>query len=80
MAYPTVFGGAIIFSPALWVTPELIEEARKFQSATMPKIYFYAGGKESASMVGDMQKLTDLLDKKPRTVHDPKSSESLGAA
>ncbi|MBY0481940.1 MAG: alpha/beta hydrolase [Chitinophagaceae bacterium] len=66
LQYPNIFGGAFVFSPALWVTPALYELAEKFTSTTMPKFYFYAGGKESATMVSDMKKMTDILEKKSR--------------
>lgn len=66
LAYPNVFGGALLFSPAFWVTPELYEAAEKFNSTNTPKLYFYAGGKESATMVSDMNKMTDILEKKQR--------------
>ena len=62
--YPESFGGGLLFSPAFWVSPELYAEVEKFNPANAPKIYCYAGGKESATMVADMKKMTDLLDKK----------------
>lgn len=62
--YPESFGGGLLFSPAFWVSPELYSEVEKFTPATAPKLYFYAGGKESATMVSEMKKMTDLLDKK----------------
>ncbi len=62
--YPESFGGGLLFSPAFWVSPELYAEVEKFNPSAAPKIYFYAGGKESASMVSDMKKMTDLFDKK----------------
>ncbi len=64
MQYPTVFGGAGIFSPALWIVPELFADAEKFTATTAPKLYFYAGGKESTTMVSDMKKMTNILEKK----------------
>lgn len=66
LAYPNVFGAALLFSPAFWVTPELYEAAEKFTTVNTPKFYFYAGGKESATMVSDMNKMVEILEKKPR--------------
>jgi metallo-beta-lactamase class B len=66
IAYPNVFGAALIFSPAFWVTPALYEAAEKFTTTNSPKFYFYAGGKESTTMVSDMNKMVDILEKKPR--------------
>jgi metallo-beta-lactamase class B len=64
--YPNVFGGALLFSPAFSVTPSLFDAATNFKSASMPKFYFYAGGKESSSMVGDMEKMIGILQLKNR--------------
>jgi enterochelin esterase-like enzyme len=45
LEYPNIFGGALLFSPAFWVTPSLYDAATKFITSNMPKFYFYAGGK-----------------------------------
>jgi predicted alpha/beta superfamily hydrolase len=54
LKYPKVFGGAGVFSPAFWITPQLKdinpEQAKKVKG----KIYFYAGQQESETMVTDM--------------------------
>jgi alpha-glucosidase len=54
MKYPKKFGGAGVFSPAFWITPQLKNidphKARKIKG----KIYFFAGQQESDSMVPDM--------------------------
>jgi metallo-beta-lactamase class B len=75
--YPNVFGGAFIFSPAFWVTPSLYEAATHFNSEAMPKFYFYAGGKESTTMVSDMEKMVGILQLKSR-VQIRKSINPLG--
>jgi metallo-beta-lactamase class B len=62
--YPNVFGAALLFSPAIWVTPALYEAAEKFVTTHQPKLYFYAGGKESTTMVSDMEKMIGILEKK----------------
>jgi predicted alpha/beta superfamily hydrolase len=62
--YPESFGGGLFFSPAFWVSPELYLAIEKFNPTNAPKLYFYAGGKESTTMLVDMKKMTDLLDKK----------------
>lgn len=64
LTYPQIFGGAILFSPALWVTPALFETAKKFESTTMPKFYFYAGGKEGNNMLPDMERMIGILQTK----------------
>ncbi len=62
--YPKVFGGAGIFSPALWIAPQIFDDA-KVVMADPHRLYFYAGGKESETMVSDMQKMEDILSKQP---------------
>jgi metallo-beta-lactamase class B len=63
--YPEVFGGAGIYSPSLWIAPQLYDAAIKFNPLTVqPAFYFYAGGSESATMVGDMKKMYDILQQK----------------
>jgi len=51
---PEVYGKLMIFSPSLWVVPELtIESDSKNYKNT--KIYLYAGGNESATMIEHAQ-------------------------
>jgi predicted alpha/beta superfamily hydrolase len=66
LEYPNVFGGALLFSPAFLETPTLFAAAEKFNSSNMPKFYFYAGGKESTTMVADMEKMVGILQLKNR--------------
>ncbi len=66
LEYPQVFGGALLFSPAFWVTPALYEAASKFTTSNMPRFYFYAGGKESTTMLSDMEKMIGILQLKNR--------------
>ena len=63
--YPEVFGGAGIFSPAFWVAPDIYKDATaKIWQVNFPRFYFYAGEKESDSMVVDMEKMVDIVRKK----------------
>ena len=64
--YPNVFGGAGVFSPSLFLAPFIFSDAESMNTPSMPKFYLYAGSKESATMVSDMQKMADILQKKPR--------------
>lgn len=47
---PEVYGKLMIFSPSLWVVPELKINPKKAFSADT-KIYLYAGGNESKTMI-----------------------------
>lgn len=62
--YPTVFGTAGVFSPAFWVSPKLYQEAENAAWKGQPRFYFYAGGKESETMISDMDKMINALEKK----------------
>ena len=57
LKYPAVFGGAGIFSPAIWtasgIDSTVIADAKKVNS----KLFFYAGGKEGDSMIPDMKRI-----------------------
>jgi len=48
LRYPEVFGKLMIFSPSLWVTPKMKIKNRGGEST---KIYLYAGGDESETML-----------------------------
>jgi predicted alpha/beta superfamily hydrolase len=64
MKYPKVFGGAGVFSPAFWIAPA-IETALEHQKEKIrSRIYFYAGMQESETMVPDMLKVFQTLNKK----------------
>jgi predicted alpha/beta superfamily hydrolase len=64
MKYPTVFGTAGIFSPAFWLAPQLNDELTKTTWGSFQRFYFYAGGKESATMVSDMDKILGIIEAK----------------
>ncbi|MDB5210492.1 MAG: alpha-dextrin endo,6-alpha-glucosidase [Sediminibacterium sp.] len=75
LQYPDVFGGAGVFSPSLWIAPEIFPMAEKFTTTGTPKFYLYMGAKEGANMMPDMQRMSEILQKKPsfviRTVANP---------
>jgi predicted alpha/beta superfamily hydrolase len=54
LKYPKVFGGAGVFSPAFWITPQLKNIGPEKAKKVKGKIYFYAGQQESETMVTDM--------------------------
>ncbi|MFV5696475.1 alpha/beta hydrolase [Flavobacterium sp. LB3P122] len=58
---PEVYGKLMIFSPSLWVVPELKINVEKANSADT-KIYLYAGGDESKTMIEHVKKFQkDLI-------------------
>lgn len=63
--HPEVFGGAGIFSPAFWTAPQIFDEVKNADwSKHRPKLFFYAGGKESKEMVPDMDKMIKIVEEK----------------
>ena len=64
IAYPNVFGGAGIFSPAFWIAPQLYTDVANAKWQKNFQIYFYAGEKESNTMVRDMQKMFNIIKQK----------------
>lgn len=75
MQYPAVFGTAGVFSPAFHVAPNMYQDASNFVANSTSRFYFYAGVKESATMVSDMQRMSNLFQQKQqyvlRTVVNP---------
>ncbi|MFP5042693.1 alpha/beta hydrolase [Parasediminibacterium sp. JCM 36343] len=67
LKYPEVFGAAGMFSPAFWIAPNLyteVENAPAPPLPILPRFYFYAGGKESSTMVSDVDRMYNLISKK----------------
>jgi predicted alpha/beta superfamily hydrolase len=63
LKYPNVFGGVGVFSPAFWVGPKIFPDIKTKGKIVHSKIYFYAGKKESDSMVTDMLKAMEGMSK-----------------
>nr|WP_315187945.1 alpha/beta hydrolase-fold protein [uncultured Flavobacterium sp.] len=57
---PETYGKLMIFSPSLWVVPELKINPKKAYSADT-KIYLYAGGDESETMIEHVKKFQENL-------------------
>ncbi|HMQ47861.1 MAG TPA: alpha/beta hydrolase-fold protein [Saprospiraceae bacterium] len=55
LRYPQVYGRLMVFSPSLWATPYIHFHFLKSVSLTDVKIYLYGGGKESKTMVPNIQ-------------------------
>ena len=64
LKYPDVFGAAGIFSPAFWIAPKIYTDAESNTTTNLSRFYFYAGGKESSTMVSDVDKMYDILRKR----------------
>lgn len=55
LRYPEVYGKLMIFSPSLWVVPKLKIDSDAAESSDT-KIYLYAGGDESETMIEHVKK------------------------
>ena len=57
MMYPQVFGRLMVFSPSLWVTPNIRFQLLNFKAPYTGRVYLYGGKKESASMIPNLRRL-----------------------
>jgi predicted alpha/beta superfamily hydrolase len=64
LIYPEVYGKLMIFSPSLWVIPKIKFSFLDFFEPMETKIYLYAGGEESATMVTHIKKFKKRLLKR----------------
>jgi len=62
--YPEVFGKLMIFSPSLWVVPKIKLSFLDMDESEETRIYLYAGGDESATMVDHVKNFKKRLLKK----------------
>lgn len=62
--YPEVFGKLMIFSPSLWVVPKIKLSFLDMDEADETRVYLYAGGDESATMIDHVKNLKKRLLKK----------------
>jgi len=61
LKYPGVFGKAGIFSPSFWTAPQIKLFTDSAGNNVSGKFFFYAGEKESESMVTDMNEVAEKL-------------------
>lgn len=61
--YPDVFGSAGIFSPAYWLAPPVFADTEAHPPPATARIYFYAGGSESDTMLPDMKRMVAVLER-----------------
>ncbi len=67
LKYPHTFGAAGIFSPSFWIAPEMKQLADGPVMNLQLRFWFYAGEKESESMVSDMKTIRDIVAAKYKT-------------
>lgn len=62
MMYPQIYGKLMIFSPSLWLTPNIPFQLLNLSRPYNGRVYLYGGGKESATMVPNLQRLMKALN------------------
>lgn len=63
LRYPSVFGGAGLFSTSLWINPEMWAYIRKRAPLVHAKLFFYAGKQEDETMVPNTLRALNLFMK-----------------
>jgi predicted alpha/beta superfamily hydrolase len=56
-----VFGRAMVFSPSLWVSPQIYEDVQRAGLPADSRFYLYGGGAESRDMLPSLRRLSQLL-------------------
>ncbi len=64
LMYPHIFSKLMIFSPSLWVSPNISFNAIKDFKSFNSKIYLYAGGNESTTMIPNAKRFQEMVLKK----------------
>ena len=59
--YPDVFGRLLVFSPSLWIAPNVYDEAQRYRPNQKAKIYLFGGTKESRYMAAGLNHLRDAF-------------------
>ncbi len=59
--YPNVYERIMVFSPSLWVTPEIPFNLMRLTHRYRGRIYLYGGEAESKNMVPNMERFRDQL-------------------
>jgi predicted alpha/beta superfamily hydrolase len=62
--YPNTYSKMMIFSPSFWLTQKVYFDAIRFSSPSQSKIYVYAGGKESDTMIPNVERFKEAVSKR----------------
>ena len=69
LKYPKIFGGAGVFSPSFWITEtKIFADINTKGKKVNSKIYFYAGKQESKTMIPDMLKAFEGMNKVSKSI------------
>jgi len=64
LIYPDIYSKLMIFSPSLWVSPNISFNAIKDFKTFDSKIYLYAGAKESTTMIPNAERFEAMVRQK----------------
>lgn len=68
MHFADTFGGAGVFSPSLWLTPDAKDELKTVAEANKKfpqRFYFYGGAKEGENMVDNITAIAEIIKSYP---------------
>lgn len=63
LMYPEVYSRLMVFSPSLWVAPNIPLQAMSFEEAYATRIYLYGGGREGANVVPNIERFIGAVKK-----------------
>lgn len=63
LMYPHLYGKLMIFSPSLWVVPSVPFHLLQLSATYRGRIYLYAGGRESETMVPNLERFREQLQR-----------------
>ncbi|MEN0006422.1 MAG: alpha/beta hydrolase-fold protein [Bacteroidota bacterium] len=85
LMYPEVFSRLMIFSPSLWVAPNIHFHAISFDATQRSKIYLYGGRAESATMESNIRRFQQAMEEQGvndnlefKVVIDPEGTHNEG--
>jgi predicted alpha/beta superfamily hydrolase len=64
LKHPTIFGNAILFSPAFWINKDSVASLTKKTKTINSNLYFLCGDSESEAMVSDMKLVFNSIEEK----------------
>lgn len=64
LMYPQVYGRLMIFSPSLWVSPNIPFHALNLNQPYQGRIYLYGGGEEGATMLPNLKRFKAELERR----------------
>lgn len=64
LLYPQFFSKMMIFSPSLWVDPDILTKTSSLHAGASLKMYLYAGGKEGGSLMSHTKNIKQIFDQK----------------